>query len=156
PLMEIVRTTGQAKTTFSSLCIVPILYEGKPMGVLFLRSRRAGAFAEREVSLCRLISSAMAIALRNARVLQSLRDQTQQVAVAKFEAERRMRSLQRYADFLESSADGIVVIDPEGRLLFSNPKAREITGYSEEDMRHRRLGDIFDVSHGDVHAHDLR
>jgi len=153
PLMEIVRTTGQARTTFSSLCIVPILYEGKPMGVLFLRSRRAGVFAEREVSLCRMISSAMAIALRNARVLQSLRDQTQQVAVAKFEAERRMKSLQRYADFFESSADGIVVIDPEGRLLFSNPKAREITGYSEEDMRHRKLADIFD---GEGHANDLR
>src|SRR5688500_5388344 len=87
PLMEIVRSIGQARTTFASLCIVPILYEAKPMGVLFLRSRRAGAFGEREVSLCRTISSAMAIALRNARVLQSLRDQTQQVAVARFEAE---------------------------------------------------------------------
>jgi PAS domain S-box-containing protein len=161
PLMEIVRTSSQGKTAFSSLCIVPILYEAKPMGVLFLRSKRPGSFGEREVSLCRTISSAMAIALRNARVLQSLRDQTQQVAVAKFEAERRMRSLQRYADFFESSADGIVVIDPDGRLLFSNPKAREITGYSEEDMRHRKLGDIFDDSHennrGDGGlAHDLR
>lgn len=155
PLMEIVRSSGQGKTAFASLCIVPILYEGKPMGVLFLRSRRAGSFGEREVALCRTISSAMAIALRNARVLQSLRDQTQQVAVARFEAERRMRSLQRYADFFESSADGIVVIDADGRLLFSNPKAREITGYSEEDMRHRRLGDIFSEGAGEL-AHDLR
>lgn len=155
PLMEIVRTSGQGKTAFSSLCIVPILYESKPMGVLFLRSKRPGSFGEREVALCRTISSAMAIALRNARVLQSLRDQTQQVAVARFEAERRMRSLQRYADFFESSADGIVVIDPEGRLLFSNPKAREITGYTEEDMRHRRLGDIFSEGDGGL-AHDLR
>ncbi len=79
----------------------------------------------------------MAIALRNARVLQSLRDQTQQVTVARFEAERRLRSLQRYADFFESSADGIVVIDAEGRLLFSNPKARAITGYDEAELRGR-------------------
>jgi PAS domain S-box-containing protein len=156
PLMEIVRTSGNGRTAFSSLCIVPILYEGKPMGVLFLRSRRPGAFGEREVALCRTISSAMAIALRNARVLQSLRDQTQQVAVARFEAERRMRSLQRYADFFESSADGIVVIDPEGRLLFSNPKAREITGYSEENIRDRRLGDIFAEDGGADLAQDLR
>lgn len=155
PLMEIVRTSSAGKTAFSSLCIVPILYEAKPMGVLFLRSRRAGSFGEREVALCRTISSAMAIALRNARVLQSLRDQTQQVAVAKFEAERRMRSLQRYADFFESSADGIVVIDPDGRLLFSNPKAREITGYGEEDMRHRKLGDIFSEGEGGL-VNDLR
>jgi PAS domain S-box-containing protein len=143
PLMEIVRATGQGKAAFASLCILPILYEGRPMGVLFLRSRRAGAFAEREVAVCQTIASAMAIALRNARVLQSLRDQTQQVTVARFEAERRMKSLQRYADFFDSSADGIVVIDPDGRLLFANPKAREITGYREADLRGHKLDDIF-------------
>jgi PAS domain S-box-containing protein len=53
-----------------------------------------------------------------------------------------MRSLQRYADFFESAADGIVVLDQEGRLLFSNPKAREITGYEEGDLRGRKLGEL--------------
>jgi PAS domain S-box-containing protein len=154
PLMEIVRTSKRG-ATFSSLCILPILYEGKPMGVLFLRSKRPGAFGERELALCQTIASAMAIALRNARVLQSLRDQTQQVTVARFEAERRMRSLQRYADFFESSADGIVVLDADGRLLFSNPKAREITGYDENDLRGRRIGDIF-AAEEERRAHDLR
>lgn len=154
PLMEIVRTSKQG-STFSSLCILPILYESRPMGVLFLRSKRPGAFGTRELALCQTIASAMAIALRNARVLQSLRDQTQQVTVARFEAERRMRSLQRYADFFESSADGIVVLDTEGRLLFSNPKAREITGYDEADLRRLRLGDIF-ASENENLAYDLR
>ena len=153
PLMEIVR--GQGKATFASLSILPILYEGKPMGVLFLRSRRMGAFAEREVDLCQTIASAMAIALRNARVLQTLRDQTQQVTVARFEAERRMRSLQRYADFFESSADGIVVVDAEGKLLFSNPKAREITGYQETDLRGKGLREIFGEEDVGI-AQDLR
>lgn len=154
PLMDVVRSAGQA-AVFSSLCILPIVYEGKPMGVLFLRSRRAGTFGERELGVTQTISSTMAIALRNARVLQSLRDQTQQVTVARFEAERRMRSLQRYADFFDSSADGIVVIDAEGHLLFSNPKAREITGYDEGDLRGRRLGDIFASEESSL-AKDLR
>src|SRR4051794_23457265 len=88
PLMEIVRTSKPG-ATFSSLCILPIIYEGRPMGVLFLRSKRPGAFGTRELALCQTIASAMAIGLRNARVLQSLRDQTQQVTVARFEAERR-------------------------------------------------------------------
>jgi PAS domain S-box-containing protein len=143
PLLELMRSSGQGSAAFASLAILPILYEGRPLGVLFLRSRRRGALSDREIGLCHTIASAMAIALRNARVLQSLRDQTQQVTVARFEAERRMRSLQRYADFWESSADGIVVIDAEGRLLFSNPKAREITGYSERDLAGRLLGDLF-------------
>ena len=154
PLLEIARHDPHARA-FSSLAILPILYEGRPMGVLFLRAKQTFAFGDHEIALCRTVSSAMAIALRNARVLQTLRDQTQQVTVARFEAERRLKSLQRYADFFESAADGIVVIDHEGRLLFSNPKARAITGYDEDDLRDRRLGDIFSAEESG-RAHDLR
>jgi len=159
PLLEVVRhaQVGEArpKTAFSSLAILPILYEGRPMGVLFLRAKHAFTFGEAEIELCKTVSNAMAIALRNARVMQSLRDQTQQVTVARFEAERRLRTLQRYADFFESAADGIIVIDAEGHLLFSNPRARTITGYTEADLRGRRVGDLFA---GDEvkRAHELR
>ncbi|MGO8998205.1 MAG: PAS domain S-box protein [Polyangiaceae bacterium] len=142
PLLEIVRHDAHART-FSSLAILPILYEGRPMGVLFLRAKQSLALGDHEIALTRTVASAMAIALRNARVLQSLRDQTQQVTVARFEAERRLRSLQRYADFFESSADGIVVIDAEGRLLFSNPKARAISMFDEAEVRGRKLGELF-------------
>ncbi len=47
------RTTGPGKTAFASLAILPILYEGKPMGVLFLRvAPRRSRFGEHELSLC--------------------------------------------------------------------------------------------------------
>ncbi len=154
PLLEIVRHEGY-KSAFSSLAILPILYESRPMGVLFLRAKHAFTFGDRELALCRTVSNAMAIALRNARVLQTLRDQTQQVSVAHFEAERRLRTLERYADFFESAADGIVVLDVNGQLLFSNPRAREITGYSELDLRGRRAGDLV-AGEDAALAHDLR
>jgi PAS domain S-box-containing protein len=154
PLLEIARHEGN-RSAFSSLAILPILYEGRPMGVLFLRARHAFTFGDRELDLCKTVSNAMAIALRNARVMQSLRDQTQQVTVARFEAERRLRTLQRYADFFESAADGILVIDAEGHLLFSNPRARAITGYTEADMHNRQVSDLF--ADEDVRlAHELR
>jgi PAS domain S-box-containing protein len=154
PLLEIVRHEGH-KSAFSSLAILPILYEGRPMGVLFLRAKHAITFGDRELALCKTVSNAMAIALRNARVMQSLRDQTQQVTVARFEAERRLRTLQRYADFFESAADGIIVIDADGHLLFSNPRARAITGYTEVDLRGRVVGDLF-ASEDARLAHELR
>jgi len=146
---------GGGARELRSVAIVPIVYEGRATGVLFLRARQPFAFGEHEISLCQTLSSAMAIALRNARVMQSLRDETTQVTEARAEAERKMVSLQRYEDFFESAADGIVVIDNEGRLLFSNPKAREITGYSEADMMGKRLGDIFSREAGEL-AHSLR
>ena len=77
--------------------------------------------AAHELSLSRTIANATAIALRNARILQSLRDQTQQITFARFEAERRLKTLQRYADFFESAADGIVVIDSDGQAPLLQP-----------------------------------
>jgi PAS domain S-box-containing protein len=154
PLLDLVRHEGHV-STFSALAILPILYEGRPIGVLFLRAKHAFTFGEAELALCKIVSNAMAIALRNARVMQSLRDQTQQVSVARFEAERRLNTLQRYADFFESAADGIVVIDAEGHLLFSNPSARAITGYGEADLKGRRVGDLF-TAESTLLAHELR
>jgi PAS domain S-box-containing protein len=142
PLLEVVRK-GLPPAGFSSLALLPILFEGKPMGVLFLRARHVLAFGSHELSLYRTIANATAIALRNARILQSLRDQTQQITFARFEAERRLKTLQRYADFFESAADGIAVVDSEGKLLFSNPRAREITGHKESDLVGKKLADLF-------------
>ena len=133
PLFDLVRS-GMPVNGFRSLSLLPILFEDRPMGVLFLRGRRAGALREHELSLARTVANATAIALRNARILQSMRDQTQQITFARFEAEKRLKALQRYADFFHSAADGIVVIDGDGQVLFSNPRAHEITGRTEEEL----------------------
>ncbi|MFO0664705.1 MAG: PAS domain S-box protein [Polyangiaceae bacterium] len=135
---------------FRSAAILPIVYEGRATGVLFLRSHAVDSFGHRETALCRIVASAMAIALRNARVLQSLREQTQQVTVARFEAERKLRSLQRYADFFESSADGIIVLDLDGHVLFSNPKAHEISGHDGKALQGLGFHRLFSISAEDV------
>ncbi|MEO7330823.1 MAG: PAS domain S-box protein, partial [Minicystis sp.] len=143
PLFDLVRAR-LPESAFRSLALLPILFEDKPMGVLFLRGRQPVALKEHELSMARTVANATAIALRNARMLQSMRDQTQKISVAKVEAERRLKALERYADFFHSAADGIVVIDGEGHVLFSNPRAHEITGRSEADLAGVRLREIVD------------
>jgi DNA repair protein RadC len=101
------------------------------MGVLFLRSKLEALFSDHELSLVTTLANTMAIALRNARILQSLRDATEKSRSARAEAERRVQLFQRYADFFESAADGMIVIDRSGQILFANPRAREIIGYTE-------------------------
>jgi len=140
PLLAAMR--GPERTSsipFASLAIVPLLFEERPMGVLFLRARNPMTFDDRALSLCRTLANATAIGLRNARILQSLRDQTQQITFARYEAERRMRSMQRYADFFESIDDGVIVMDDEGYLLFANPRAKQLIGYTEQDLSDIRL-----------------
>jgi PAS domain S-box-containing protein len=133
PLLEVTRQT-EPHIGFSSLALIPIRHGDSPMGAIFLRSRGPAAFAADEMALVHTVANATAIALRNARILQSLRDETQQSAHARVEAERRVQLFQRYADFFESAADGMVVIDRAGRMLFANPRAREITGFTETEL----------------------
>ncbi len=143
PLLDLVRH-DMPQNGFRSLALLPILFEDRPMGVLFLRGRQPVALREHELSLARTVANATAIALRNARILQSMRDQTQQITFARFEAEKRLKALQRYADFFHSTADGIVVIDADGQILFSNPRAHLITGRSEEALAKSAIGDLVD------------
>jgi PAS domain S-box-containing protein len=120
--------------------LLPIVWQEQVLGVLFLRAATPGrGVAERELGFCRIVANATAIALRNARVMQSLRDHTQQVTFARFEAERRLRSLERYADLFESSADGIAVVDADGNLLFANPRAYGLLGYESDAFRGQKV-----------------
>jgi PAS domain S-box-containing protein len=146
PLLEAVRQS-EPGLTFSSMALVPILHESAPLGVLCLRGRHAVDFAEYELSLCHTIANATGIALRNARILRDLKNETRQVATARVEAERRVQLFQRYADFFESAADGMVVIDRSGRVLFANPRAREITGHSETQLMELSLTTLVSPRH---------
>lgn len=143
PLLDLVRA-GLPANGFRSLALLPIVFEEKPLGVLFLRGKRPVALREHELSLARTVANATAIALRNARILQTMRDQTQQITFARFEAERRLKALQHYADFFHSAADGIIVIDGEAQVLFSNPRAHEITGRTEEELAAGVFGALMD------------
>jgi GAF domain-containing protein len=121
PILEAVRQ-HDGLVGFASLALVPIVHEGRAMGVIFLRAKRPVAFADDEMTLLQTISNATGIALRNARILQNLRQETQESVEARAEAEHRMQLFQRYRDFFESAADGIVVIDQTGHILFANPR----------------------------------
>ncbi len=141
PLFEVLR---QADTQFgfTSLGLVPISHDRRPMGVIFLRARDRVAFPEHEMALVQTVANATAIALRNARILQSLREATQESTEARREAERRAELLRRYADVFESASDGMIVMTSSGSVLFANPRAREITGWTDTEMLSRPFGDL--------------
>jgi PAS domain S-box-containing protein len=145
PLLEVVRQ-AEAARGFNSLALVPIVHDHGPLGVLFLRARAKAEFGDHELSLVSTVANATAIALRNARILSSLRAETEQSTSARVEAERRVQLFQRYADFFESAADGMVVIDRLGRVLFANPRAREITGFSESELLGLAFERLLDTS----------
>jgi PAS domain S-box-containing protein len=130
-----------------AMAILPLGYEERPMGVLFLRARQSMKIGLHELSIARTVANATAIALRNATVVKRLRDKTERVSFARLKAERRLQLLKRYADFFESAADGILVADTDGQILFSNARARELTGLSHETLRGMLLDDLVTSEH---------
>ncbi len=117
-----------------ALVLMPILFEDRTMGVLFLRFEKALSLSEEDEVFLRAIANASGIALRNASLLSSLREQSKQNLTAHEKAEKQLRALQRYVDFFDSTADGILVVTLEGRVLFCNPAACVILGRSEQEL----------------------
>ena len=144
PLFELVSGGTTAPGGFRSLALLPIVLEDRPMGVLFLRGRRPTTFREHEMFLARTIANATAIALRNAHVLTSLRAESQAHSVARLAAERRLSSVQKYFDYFHAAADGLLVLDGGGRVLFANAKAAEITGRAPSELHHTIFRDLFE------------
>jgi PAS domain S-box-containing protein len=125
---------GSAQPPERCLAVVPIRYDGNSHGVLYTFAKPGHTFARGERSLLQLIANAAAMTLRNAQMSESLSYEKKQVSLHRARVEHRLKFFQRYADFFESAADGMVVVDHAGRILFSNPRASEITGYSNAEL----------------------
>jgi PAS domain S-box-containing protein len=141
PLLEVVREELPIDSV-ASLALLPIVYEDRPMGVLVLRASELITLRDHELSIARTVANATAIALRNARVIKNLKDKTERVSFARFKAERRLQLLKRYAAFFEAGADGVIVADLDGQVLFTNARARSITGHAETALRGRRVDEL--------------
>ncbi|MBI3856003.1 MAG: PAS domain S-box protein [Planctomycetes bacterium] len=99
----------------SSLTL-PLLIEGKPVGVMFFSSRAAGVYRPEHEDFLRNIVGHMSIAVERARLVDGLRERTEFLE-----------------NILQSSLDGIVVVDGQNRIKTWNEGARRIFGYSAQE-----------------------
>jgi PAS domain S-box-containing protein len=116
------------------LAVAPISYDGGRQGALYVQLSGARSLDALARERLELLANATAMALRNAQMTESLLYEKHQITEQRARVEHRMRFFQRYADFFESAADGMIVIDHHGRILFSNPRASEITGYAPSEI----------------------
>ncbi|MBD2536395.1 PAS domain-containing protein [Nostoc flagelliforme FACHB-838] len=95
----------------SILCL-PLLNQGKLVGVLYLENKlAAGAFTPQRSQVLNLLSSQAAIAIENARLYSKLR-----------KSESRMKQ------FLEAVPVGIGVLDAAGRVYYVNQRGIQLMG----------------------------
>lgn len=125
-----------------SIGLFPLVLEGRTLGVLFLRAEETeGRFGPREVSFVDTVSHATVVALRNARLFASMRDESKRAVVQRMRVERQLSDLKRYQDLYEHVSEGILLVDAEGTVSGANPSAREILGLPGE-LEGRRIDSL--------------
>lgn len=128
-----------------ALAVFPVQWRGRPLGAILLRKVRPGAqhvVRGGGFELGKLIASITAAHLRHGAVLESLRDQTHRISRARYEAERRLRGIDSLKEHFEAGADGVVVLDDGGRILFVNRAAERITGFARDGLLGSELVDL--------------
>jgi PAS domain S-box-containing protein len=148
PLTETVADTLSSRPV-RGIAVFPVQWRGRPLGVIQLRKRTLGVrhLGSAEVELGKLIGSIMAAHLRHGAVLESLREKTHRITRARYENERRLRGIDSLREYFEAGADGVVVLDENGRILFVNRAAEQITGFARDGLLGSEIVDLVKPAH---------
>ncbi len=128
-----------------SLLLVPMVARDEMIGILLLASLgRRRTFNDEEMELCQTVVNQAAAAIANARLLQDIQQQSRALARKSQELAEESSKLDA---ILNNIADGLVVTDPTGRIILSNPAFREMAGLpSGRSLRGRLLAESFPVA----------
>jgi PAS domain S-box-containing protein len=83
---------------------------------------------------------------RTDRILLAFQD------ITEAERTRRASTELSFHDALTSAAEGILMVDPTGRVLFANPAAARLFGYESEEMSGISIDELVPGRLRDVHA----
>ena len=122
---------------------LPVVLRGQALGGLLLtRPTDRPGFSPAEVHAGEHLAHVLALALRQSVLVRRLREQTQRISIPAVERLTRRKALERYLEFFESATDGIVVVEPDGRIVHMNRAAGAMTGYSPEGVAGRPASDL--------------
>ena len=116
-----VREVLQSLTGYRSFFGVPILRDGKPIGVIGCARRAVKPFTAAQMELVSTFADQAVIAIENARLFNDLRDRTDELAQR--QAELRVT--------FDNMADGVVMFDEELRLAAWNRNFQQILDLSD-------------------------
>ncbi len=154
PIFDSVRDKIAGKPVGSTV-LFPVVLDRRVQAVLHLRTEqtRERRLTRSEIRFGRIVANVAGIALRNARLYETVRDRSERRLSDRIRAERRLRQIEKYQRFFDFAGDGLMIVDGSARILFANRAAQAILGFGADDMSRIRLGDIVqDDSREDLDA----
>ncbi len=105
---------------------VPIWIDDKCAGFLNVMSSEVDAYTKDHIELLRSLANHLGLAMKNAELYAQAKE-----------------TGERLDNFVRSALDGIISVDLGGRIARWNPAAKEIYGYTEEEVLGRNMSEIF-------------
>jgi PAS domain S-box-containing protein len=111
-------------TGMVSSIMVPLKYQGRVIATLSLRSKKLGAYGDKEQAILERVADQIAPAMANAELFAQTR-----------ESEREMREAEeRYQSIFDESKDPILVYSMAGRCFDVNQAALDLFGYEKQEF----------------------
>lgn len=130
--VHVVGREGNHRLARSAL-YVPMVVEGRTIGLLEVQSYREGAYTEEEAALLAPVANQIGLAIQNARLLESLRAERDALA----EQQALLRTV------LDNLPDPVFMKDAEGREVLSNRADCAANGWREEEILGKTARELF-------------
>jgi PAS domain S-box-containing protein len=129
-----------------SLVCLPLCDGRQANAVILLRYDEERLPPTTPLDCGRIAASMIALGLRGTDIFERVREQTRRLSLSTYAAERRVRALEKYREFLESSTDAMFVTDTEGTVLYVNLAAEQLTGFAREALIERPVLELVAAS----------
>ena len=133
---------GQELNVRSVVAAPLALGGGDVLGVLVLGHEKVGYFNSDHLQLVTAATSQIAIAVNNSDLYAFIIDQADQLGEA---LQAKQEEAVKNRAILESIADGVVVIDHNGRVLLLNPAAEELLGFAASGLEGEHFRHMLDL-----------
>jgi two-component system, OmpR family, phosphate regulon sensor histidine kinase PhoR len=116
-----------ARSGLGSALVVPVRRGLEMLGALLFARRACAAFTQDDQHIATLIASGLSAALETSRAYQALADERSTLAAV-----------------LGSTADAVLMVNPDGIVLLANPAVQPMLGLVPETLLGRPLSEVVD------------